>query len=161
MGNQLLYPLDRIYSLDSTIHLLNNLDQKVMGSTPIESTQISSELTRLAGGIVSASKVFSGFGRGVVKPCGELEGDTLKSRLLEDYVFIIIIIFFERFGKWAVFGARFSRLCRENDSFAAKTLTRAKTFPPATQTISEAPLSLTEELNHLVLPTELHASYFF
>ena len=98
-----------------------------------------------------------------MKPCGELEGDTLKFRLLDDYVFIIIIIiiFVERFGKWAVFGARFSRLCRENDSFAAKTLTRAKTFPPATQTISEAPLSLTEELNHLVLPTKLHASYFF
>ena len=63
-----------------------------MGSTPIESTRISTELAWLAGGIVSASKVFSGFGRGVVKPCGELEGDTLKFRLLEDYVFIIIII---------------------------------------------------------------------
>lgn len=59
-----------------------------------------------------------------------------------------------------VFGARFSRLYRENGTFAAKTLTRAKIFPPATKTISEAPLSLTEELNHLVLPAELHESYF-
>ena len=71
-----------------------------------------------------------------MKPCGELEGDALKSCLLEDYVFVFVFLF----GKWAEFGACFSRLCREKDSFAAKTLTRAKTFPPATQTISGVPL---------------------
>ena len=67
-----------------------------MGSTPIESTWISSEQAFLAGGIVSASKVFSVFGREVVKPCGELEGDALKSCVLEDGFFFF---FFERFGK--------------------------------------------------------------
>ena len=94
MGNQFHYPLDRyIYSPDSAIHLLNNWEQKVMGSTPIESTRISSEQAWLAGWIVRASKVFSGFSRGVVKPCGELEGDALKSCLLEDYVFFLFLFF--------------------------------------------------------------------
>ena len=64
-----------------------------MGSTPIESTRISSEQAWLAGGIVRASKVFSGFSRGVVKPCGELKGDALKSCLLEDYVFFFVFVF--------------------------------------------------------------------
>ena len=64
-----------------------------MDSTPIESTRISSEQAFLACGIVRASKVFSGFGRGVVKPCGELEGDALKSCLLEDYVFFLFCFF--------------------------------------------------------------------
>ena len=53
-------------------------------------------------------------------------------------MFFFVFVFL--FGKWAEFGACFSRLCREKDSFAGKTLTRAKTFPPATQTISGAPL---------------------
>ena len=76
-----------------------------------------------------------------MKPCGELEGDALKSCLLEDYVFFFCFCFFVfLFGKWAEFGACFSRLCREKDSFAAKAFTRAKTFPPATQTITGAPL---------------------
>ena len=89
-----------------------------------------------------------------MKPCGELEGDSLKSCVLEDYVFFLFWFFVFLFGKWAEFGACFSRLCREKDSFAAKALTRAKTFPPATQTITGAPLLLTEELKHYVLATE-------
>ena len=74
-----------------------------------------------------------------MKPCEELEGDTLKSCLPEDDVFVFVFVFVFLFGKWAEFGACLL-LCREKDSFAAKTLTRAKTFPPATQTISGAPL---------------------
>lgn len=68
------------------------------------------EVACLAGGIV----ISNGFSQETRKTCGEWGGDAFK---------------FPR-----AFGSRFLRQRLENDDFAAKNHTRAKTIPPAKQT---------------------------